>query len=541
MKMLSSTQWIISLLISFYNSPMILRGINMKKVFYLTFIMVISKMLGFVREKLLAYFFGITWVADAYTTSLGIVSIILGGILFSFYICYIPVYINIKINRGEESANCFTNSILCMLCIIVIILDLILSFFIPQIVKFSVPGYDLATRDLIIKYTNFFIWILLLIVIIQILTGFLDANQKIILSNISNLLISSVQIIGVIFGGLFNKEWLIYGVIASYVAQAMVLFIFSRRMGYKFRFNIKFDNDIKTLFTMFMPLFLVDIFSQVPSMFVQFFSSQSKEGGYSLINYSMQLRMLIYSLVSYPLISVIYPHISIYASKGQIHSIKKIINKCSNLIIIIMTPITVGFISLSEIFISFVYKGGLFTEHSVVKMCPVFIMYLVGIFPQLLLDLVMRLFCGLNRTKLSMIIGITNCTFIMLFNFVLFKKMSLSGLALGVSISFTISLILANILLKKKMGFSQFEELAVGVFIKSFIASAIMALVVYFISKIFPTNQKIFLAANLSVCAIVGGIVYILIMNLFKVRETKSLMNYAMIKIKILCSKYRIN
>ena len=74
-----------------------------------------SKALGFIRDLLMANYYGATFITDAYTMAVSIPNNLLAGIVGAAATAYIPVLSKKIETEGDESGNLFTSQIINLL------------------------------------------------------------------------------------------------------------------------------------------------------------------------------------------------------------------------------------------------------------------------------------------------------------------------------------------------------------------------------------------------------------------------------------------
>lgn len=82
-----------------------------KTAFLLMLVTIVSKILGFIREITLSYFYGASNISDVYLISLTIPGAIFSFIGAGISTGYIPMYSNIQQQYGEKEGNKFTSNL----------------------------------------------------------------------------------------------------------------------------------------------------------------------------------------------------------------------------------------------------------------------------------------------------------------------------------------------------------------------------------------------------------------------------------------------
>ena len=100
----------------------------------------VSKLFGFVREMIMANFFGASFITDAYAMSFTILTVLFGGIITAISVAYMPVYSRINENKGKQAGDQFTSSILNLLLAVSIMISVLGIIFSDQIIAVLASG-----------------------------------------------------------------------------------------------------------------------------------------------------------------------------------------------------------------------------------------------------------------------------------------------------------------------------------------------------------------------------------------------------------------
>ena len=491
-----------------------------KTALIITVITLCSKLLGFGREIVLAYFYGTSYVVDAYLMSITIPGILFGWIN-TIAVSYTPIYTEIKVNSGREKSVRFTNNIITMVSIISIFCIFIGIAFSKQIVNITAPGFEGETYTLTLHFLKIYMWSVLVTSLVQVLTAYLNCNNRFFQSNISTLALSSIQMIVIFISGITNEQVLIFGILISNIVQFFILYFFSNRSGLKINILIEKTPELKNAFIIAGPIFISNMIMQINTFVDKMFASQLIEGSISALNYSSIIRSFIFYVFSIAITTMIYPIISQYISENNINKVKEVFSKGINIIIILFVPITIGAIILSEPAITFVYERGEFGHESTMMTTSAFVMYTIGLLPLAIRDVITKFFYSMQDTKPTMYLGIIAVLLNVLLNILFIRPLGHNGLALATSLSELITLPLFFVFLRKKIGGIGLRNTSI-LFIKSCISSLIMGVVVYFGFKILAPllgSKNIMLLLSIAITACISGIIYFILMATMKVKE----------------------
>ena len=114
----------------------------------------LSKILGFFREIVLANFYGTSAHTDVFLVTLNIPGLIIAVIGSAIATMYIPVYISTKEKHGEEEALKFTNNMLNICCVIAIIIAILGLLFTKEFIDVLAGGFTGAKFDTAVKFTR---------------------------------------------------------------------------------------------------------------------------------------------------------------------------------------------------------------------------------------------------------------------------------------------------------------------------------------------------------------------------------------------------
>jgi peptidoglycan biosynthesis protein MviN/MurJ (putative lipid II flippase) len=152
-----------------------------KTALIITIISLICKLFGFGREIAVAYFFGTSFIVDAYLMAISIPGILFGW-LTSLSVSFTPIYTDIRTKNGIEKSKQFTNNIISLVFIVAMVGVFIALIFNRQIVSITASGFKGEVFDLTSNYLNASIWTILFLAPIQILTSYLNCNNGFIFS-----------------------------------------------------------------------------------------------------------------------------------------------------------------------------------------------------------------------------------------------------------------------------------------------------------------------------------------------------------------------
>lgn len=289
---------------------------------------IISRVLGFFREMVFAFFFGTQKEFDIYLVASVIPTTISTIILYIGQNYFIPAYNSSKKNN-ENEINYLKHNILIFLSVGIFFTLLLFGFN-----RFLITGFidetNIKTYALASNIFKILIIVLPLNAVISILIAYFQAEMEFIIPAISRLFLN-VTIIPII---IFSSQKLgIYSISVGVSAGVVIQFLF---LFYKLKIKDKWH--LKTYFykqnklnqnfsSVMIGIFIVEGVSQVYSILDRFFYASVDTGGIASLNYAFNLFMIPVSIVSVSIATLIFSKISEYFGGNSDINIKSYVSE----------------------------------------------------------------------------------------------------------------------------------------------------------------------------------------------------------------------
>ena len=480
--------------------------------------MMIAKLLGFVREMVLASSYGASMYSDAYLVSMNIPLVILNIIGMALSTILIPMYCEINKNHGDKQALKFINNIINIVIVICIILSIIGIIFTEPIVKLFAIGFKGNTFKVAVDFTRVLLISMTFTALSYIMTAYLQIKNNFTIPGLISVPKNIIIIISIIISVKYNPYIMIWGTLIGILSELLFQLPFAIKENYKYEFYINIKDDfIKKSILLSIPVLIGVSVNQINTMVDRTLASTLTEGSISALNYANKLTGFVWTLFITSISSVIYPMLSKLVTEDNKEEFKQFIKKSVNSIIILVLPISIGAIVLANPIVKLLFQRGAFDSNATNMTAIALAMYSIGMLGSGLRELLGKVFYSLKDTKTPMINGMISMVINILLNLILIKYLKIVGLAISTSIAFIICAIMLFISLNKKIGYFEQDKIIIT-FLKSMVASFIMGITVYFIY-----NKLIILRLSEFICLIIsifmGVIVYGILLIAFKVDE----------------------
>ncbi len=492
-------------------------------IFAVTIIVVIGKILGFLREIIIADVFGAAVIVDSFLMAES-ASVVFLGWLSSFATIFVPVYQEIVNQDGPDKGNTYTLKLLIFVGIISITCIIIVSFLCSPIIKLSAPGYNYIQRELTERLFIIVVWSQLFSNLAAILTAYLNCKNYKIVASASLIIIGISQL-----GGVFvawksgNELYLAFTSVLASILQLIYVFIISKRAGFNSHL-LKYDGQIKKSIRLVIPIFITSMITEINTYFDKLFASYLPEGTVSILHFSSRIRILFSYVFSTVLQTVLYPELSEKASRSK-EEFVSYVRGSSLYVLFLFVPLSSFCLIYSKEIITLIYGGGAFDYSMIEKTGSTFFFYSISLTPLAIRDLLIRALYSMQKTKQSMYIGILTVLANIVLNRLLIDKMQHNGLALATSLSSFLAVLFYYIALYRLLDRSFFDKEFFKELLKIISGTCVMCALLILVKNKFisPTeNLRINSLLLLLSSAIVGTAVYVVVSVVQKAKPISS-------------------
>src|SRR5699024_2745252 len=414
-----------------------------KTILILMVITGLSKILGFIRELLLAFFYGATDLTDIYFISLTIPETIYAFFGIALSTSLIPLYSELKEKHPIEVQNKFINNVLSFIFLSSILLIIFVWIFTPQIVKLFAFGFTGTTFELAVLFTRITIISIYFRGVLYVFKGYLQVNNSFVFAEFTGLFFNLIMIIIIPLSYIYGFIFLPIGFIVGRLIQVMIIYPFTEKEGFKYIFYInKNDQFFGRMIVLAVPgIFGISI-NQINILIDRTLASQILSGGISALTYAEKINLLVHGVVVITIATVIYSTMSKQAAKQDFEGLKNTLIESINMIIILIIPLSLLFMTQAQTIISVIYGRGAFEQDAIQLTSVALFFYTIGLIGIALREILTRAFFSVQDSRTPTINASISMIINIILNVILSKYLGIGGLALATSISAIIGSIL---------------------------------------------------------------------------------------------------
>lgn len=405
----------------------------------ITFVTLVAKVLGFVREALQAREFGTSEVTDLFTLSYNYTTYIFTTISYALCIAALPV-ISKKLAKSKEEGFAAANNILCICLSLSALVMLFGLVFTRWYLGKSTSDLSPELADKLILYTRILLPGLLVIVATYLLLSLLQSLEHYYLQG-SLSLPSNIALIVylVVFGDRFGMSGLVAAISSAWLLQLAMTVPALIKEKYRFTFKIDLRADY---IRDFAKTALVTIFNTSAFLICYLCDTSAAkslgEGNASAFYYADKLFSPLTSTLIYSISTVMFPKFNLEYNRTSADEYKGYVKNITEKIVMIMLPISVVFSVVTEQIINVVFGGGSFDENSVVMTAGVLCAYALGMAGFGVLDLLNKALYTMGRAASPLFVNIAVVLLNLVLNFIFVKFGNGFFVALSTAISLTI-------------------------------------------------------------------------------------------------------
>jgi len=487
-----------------------------------SFFTIISRLLGYVRDILIAVFLGAGPLADAFFVAFRIPSTFRR--LFSegtFNAAFVPSYSSLSNNKKESQK--FANNIFNLLIVGLFFLVLIIEILMPLFVFLIAPGFDGDPQkmELAITLTRITFPFLIFISLASFFSAILNSHNKFAVASAVPIILNIILIGVLFFGKILNDQlvyYLSYAVTASGILQFIFLYFFTKKyFSLKLKLYIKIDSKVKVFFRKLLPSIFSSGVTQINILIGTIIASY-QASAVSYLYYADRIYQINLAIAGIAIGTVILPQLSRHIQGNKKEKINSIQNKALELSLFLSIPAAIALLIASEEIMSSLFGYGSFDELSVKNSAKALFYFAIGLPAFSLIKVFSAFFFARHNTKIPFYISLISVLLNIFISVIFFKEVGFLIIPIATTISSWFNAILLFVFLKEKNLFS-FNLVFIDRFIKILIASVLMGVffnyVIYFFNDRL-TYESSFKAIYLTGAVILGLIFYLLIAILIK-------------------------
>jgi len=331
----------------------------------------VSRLLGFVREAMIASALGAGPVTDAFYAAFRFPNLFRRVFAEgAFNTAFVPLFAKEMEGGGKEAARKFAEEVLAVLFTALIGFSALAMIFMPFLVSTIVaPGFVSSPEkfDLTVLMTRIMFPYLACMSLMAMMAGILNSMRKFFLAAVVTTLLSVFLILALAWGMLMDMSsrelgiWQAWAVFVAGLVQFGVLAVAVRKEGLRLKLRMpRLTPEVKRLLILMVPALITGGVTQINLLVGQIIASM-QENAISVLNFADRINQLPLGVIGVAVGVVLLPELSRSLKAGNYDDAQHLQNRSLEFALVLTVPAAVGMVVLPGPIVSLLYERGEFS------------------------------------------------------------------------------------------------------------------------------------------------------------------------------------
>jgi putative peptidoglycan lipid II flippase len=422
-----------------------------------------SRILGLIREQVMAVLFGAGYAMDAFVVAFRIPNLLRD--LFAegaLSAAFVTVFTDYGQTKGREATWRLANNVLVTLTLLLTLITLLGMFFSEEIIRIMAPDFGRVAGkiELTRLLTNIMFPFLVLISVAAVVMGILNTRGVFFIPAMSSTFFNLGSILGGVlcawYAPVFGQPRIVgmaAGTLIGGLLQLLIQMPSLSKTGFEWRpvFN-PWDPGLRRIMILMIPAVIGLSATQINIFINTNFAASCAEGSVSWLNYAFRLMQFPIGVFGVAISIATLPLVSRQASRGDMASLKATYVSSLTMAFLLTIPASFGLAFLAEPIIRLIFEHGRFNAGDTRHTAEALAYYAVGLFAYSSVKITVPIFYALKDTRYPVIASfisvVTNIVFISL----TLEAFQHKAIALSTSITMIFNFVFLGAILYRKVG-----------------------------------------------------------------------------------------
>jgi putative peptidoglycan lipid II flippase len=475
----------------------------------------LSRIVGFVRDRILAGIFGAGDALDVYYASFRIPDAIFQLIIIgALSACFIPVFTG-YFGKDNRKAWTYTNNILNLLLITFGIVAVVGAVLAPYYTPWLTPGFSADKQALVVQVTRVLFLGQMFFSLSMVYGSVLQGAKRFVLYSFAPI----VNNFGILFGAIALVPWLglmglAWGAVLGASLHALIQTVGVYALGYQYAWRLDWrDADVRQTLRQMGPRVMGIGVGQLTFLLMTVIATSLTAGSVTILQFAYNLNFFPIGIIGVSYAIAAFPTFCEYVNHNALDKLRDSFSATVRQVLFFIIPATVLFLLLRAQAVRLIFGAGVFDWQATIATADTLAMFALSFFAQSLVFVVVRVYFAFEDSWTPFWAGILSAVVSGLGGWWLSGSYGVSGLAAAFSAGSMIQLCVLWLFLKRKVGSLRERDivkstivLTLAGIIAGLVAQAVKYSVVDYIQL--DTFFNVFLQA--SIAGGVGFVMYIL-------------------------------
>lgn len=369
-----------------------------------------SRILGFVRDRILAGTFGAGDVLDAYYAAFRIPDFLYGLLVAgALSAAFVPVFTEFREKKGADSAWALSNGVLLVVVCSLGAAAFVAFLFADPITRLIVPGFSPEKQMLSAELTRIMLIGPLFLGVSAVFGSVLVSFRNFIVFSLAPLFYNLGIILGAtVFSRWFGPSGLAMGVVLGTGLHALIQYPSVRKAGFRISFRAfpEVRADVWRVIRLMIPRSLSIAIGQVSFLVVTLFASLLLSGTLAAFTLANNIQSVPLGLFGVAFSLAAFPVLSAFAARDERKRFSAMLMKTSRQVLFFVLPASLMMIALRAQIVRVILGTGAFDWEDTTLTFEILGALSMSLFAQSLIPLFARAFFSLQDTKTPLLIAL---------------------------------------------------------------------------------------------------------------------------------------
>jgi len=341
---------------------------------------IVSRLLGLIREQIIAYFFGASGLVSAF----GVASILpnmiyemlIGGMLSA---ALVPVFSQVREQEGNEALWGLFSRVISLIAVILGAIVLLLELLAPQIAWLMGGGFGPELLAVLTRMIRLIAPGVIFFGLSGVVTGLLYTLKRFTYPAFGAAVFNLGTIIAVpLLAGHIDAYSLTVGVVLGSILQLLIQTPDLR--GVRLRFHLDLRHPaLRRIFVLYLPIAFGLLVSNIQIIIDRRLASGTGESSIAWMRDATILIQLPHGLVAVAISLAVLPTLSQFSAMGDGEGFRRTLGQGLRLVLTLIIPATLGLLVLAEPLIGLIFERGAFTAQDTFWTAWALRYYLLGL------------------------------------------------------------------------------------------------------------------------------------------------------------------
>ena len=499
------------------------------------FYTLLSRILGLVRDMVLAYFFGSKMAADAFFVAFRIPNLLRRFFAEgSLTIAFIPVFTETLTRKSKEDAYELARAVLTLLSLLLVVVTILGVLLSPWIVRIQAYGFGAsgAKYELTVLLTRITFPYIFLVSLVAFFMGVLNSLRHFAAPAAAPILLNVGIIAGALWVSPFLSEPIVgvaIGVLIGGILQVLLQIPWIMKKGLSLRpLWMPRHPAVKKIGLLMLPAIFGSAVYQLNQFIGTLLASFLPQGSISWLYYADRIVEFPLGVFAIAISTAALPSLAKQVAGKDFSDFRETLGHALRLVFFITTPATVGMILLRVPIIEVFFQRGAFDHRTTLMTAQALLFYSLGLWAFSASRVMLSAFYAFQDTKTPVQVATITMIANALLSLLLMGPLRHGGLALSLSLSSTLQLLLLIIILSRRGDLLDLKPM-ISSAARSLAASAVMGFVLYDLNGrwLSPGVPGSFWSHALTLAGVitVGVAVYFVMARIFRCPEISSILS----------------